>query len=88
MKINSLNLTCEEENQIWSKVADFEEQRHVEFINFGDDEKNIALPQFVCYTERSLPTIKCMDLKREILSKQTLKTDPNLPSELVFDGHV
>ena len=39
--MDSLNLSCEKENQSLSQIANFEEQRHVEFIKFGHDEENI-----------------------------------------------
>ena len=86
--MDSLNLSCEEENVILSQIAHFEELKYVDFLNFGNDDENIALSEFVDNIERNLPTIKLMDLNSEALSNpngQYESFNSDMPKELIFD---
>ena len=44
--MDSLNLSCEEENVMLSQIADFEELKYADFLNFGNNDENITLSQF------------------------------------------
>ena len=86
--MDSLNLSCEEENVMLSQIAHFEELKYADFLNFGDDDENKALSQFVDNIERNLPTINLMDLNSEALSNpngQNESFNSDMPKELIFD---
>lgn len=87
--MDTLSLSCEEENVMLSQTADFEWQKHADFLNFGDDDdENIALSQFVDNIEKNLPIINMMDLNSELLSDRNEETElfnHDMPKELMHD---
>ena len=41
-----MNLSCKEENLLLSQIADYEERKYSVFLNFEDDNENVALSQY------------------------------------------